>query len=535
MSDARVVVVTSAPAEVARATVSARGLEVTAVIDRRAFMRSPLALRRDDAGVLIHSANWSRESTPQVYDLALAVGRSPRLVLDEHAATLTSVSSAAALAGAAASFVDVAVAGFRFLQEAAHFARVSKMLREAPQRAASNVTGLVAIWLGGSETVGGAVTHASGILRAFHDLGLEVGLVTAEPLPQQLGDVVDDVELLPPPDRAARLSADAGRLHMNRAVREATNRLTRRMAPAFVYQRHRAFLTAGAEAAARLRVPLVLEWNNSEVWTRRHCESTTPLKRVVDPLLAWSERAVLAHSSLVAAVSDQAAAMASAAGADRDLLLVVPNGVDLAEVARARQAVQGNPDRGLIGWIGSFGPWHGAPVLIQALALLPASARLLLIGDGSGRDECIALAKAIGVEARVEWAGSLPHDVALRRLAGCSVLASPHIDTPGHRFFGSPTKVFEYMAIGRPIVASRLEQIGELLADSVTARLVEPGDPRVLADALAWVLENPVEADRLGESARLEARARHSWAMRAASIVEAIACRGGEEPVDVVE
>ena len=113
----------------------------------------------------------------------------------------------------------------------------------------------------------------------------------------------------------------------------------------------------------------------------------------------------------------------------------------------------------------------------------------------------------------------MPHDEAIRRLAECDVLVSPHVEIPNQRFFGSPTKLFEYMAIGRPIVASRLEQLGDVLEDGATARLVTPGDERELALAIDQVLGSPDRGQALGRAARREAE-RHTWDRRARAIMD---------------
>jgi glycosyltransferase involved in cell wall biosynthesis len=105
--------------------------------------------------------------------------------------------------------------------------------------------------------------------------------------------------------------------------------------------------------------------------------------------------------------------------------------------------------------------------------------------------------------------------VALQTLARCDILVSPHTPLPNQRFFGSPTKLFEYMALGRPIVASRLGQIGEILEDRVSARLVTPGDVDELAHAILDVLRLPDRGRHLGEAAQREAASNHTWEERA--------------------
>jgi glycosyltransferase involved in cell wall biosynthesis len=95
----------------------------------------------------------------------------------------------------------------------------------------------------------------------------------------------------------------------------------------------------------------------------------------------------------------------------------------------------------------------------------------------------------------------------------------PLADRP---FFGSPVKIFEYMSLGRPIVASRIEQLDEVLDDGRTARLVTPGDAGELATAIQEVLRAPDRGASLGRAALEEARREHTWDRRAATILAAL-------------
>ncbi|MBI4471556.1 MAG: glycosyltransferase, partial [Acidobacteria bacterium] len=92
------------------------------------------------------------------------------------------------------------------------------------------------------------------------------------------------------------------------------------------------------------------------------------------------------------------------------------------------------------------------------------------------------------------------------------ILASPHVPNPdGSPFFGSPTKLFEYMAMARGIVASRLDQIAQVLSHEETALLVGPGSVDELAKAIVYLAANPAESERLGRNARRQATKHYTW------------------------
>jgi glycosyltransferase involved in cell wall biosynthesis len=220
-------------------------------------------------------------------------------------------------------------------------------------------------------------------------------------------------------------------------------------------------------------------------------------------------------------VSENAAADVLCQGVDAGRVRVVPNGVDVDRFATAR------PNRGpfdadtfVIAFAGLFYPWHGVRNLAEAFAVLhrrrPA-ARLTLLGDGAEAGAVRALLARHDLEPFVFMPGVVPVDDVPGFLKGADVLASPHAPVKG--FIGSPVKVFEYMAAGRPIVASRLAQIGTILKDGETALLVPPGDVEGLAAALERLHDDPALRPRLGQAAQEDSRRNHSWDARVDAIL----------------
>jgi glycosyltransferase involved in cell wall biosynthesis len=90
----------------------------------------------------------------------------------------------------------------------------------------------------------------------------------------------------------------------------------------------------------------------------------------------------------------------------------------------------------------------------------------------------------------------------------------------GSDFFGSPTKLFEYMAMGKPIIASNLNQIGQILEHKKTAYLVEPGNVPQLAKAMNILIEQPQLCELMGQNARAEVVANYTWQIHSQKILE---------------
>lgn len=513
------------------------GLEPRLVIGKHDCARPLSAVRRRarDLGIhttAIHSADWDRQALPQLFELAAArlglpdcrviVGDGKRQMRLSRPALALNAAALPLEAAASVSLVGAEIA------QLARARRRSVVFRPVDDQRDA----VLAIWPGAmGANVGGAVTHMSGILAAFRRLGFHVGLLALGPPPPQLAAVADDVEVAAAPPRAARLTGETAKVCSNRLVREAGARLLGRLSPCLVYQRHEAFITFGVDVAEAAQAPLVLEWNNSEVWAHRHWHVASPAKRAFRPLAATMERHVLSRARLIVAVSSHAAEMALEEGAAAEAVLVLPNGVDIEAIDDARREVVGTArdSTAVVGWVGSFETWHGADVLVRALTLLDEDVHAMLIGDGAQRPRCESLARELGVEGRIEWTGSLPHSEAVRRLAACDLLASPHVQMQERPFFGSPTKVFEYMAIGRPIVASRLEQIGEILDHDRTAVLVAPGDAEDLARGIEAVLDRPDRGLELGLAARREAENQHTWDARVRAVLASLGDSRGAE------
>jgi glycosyltransferase involved in cell wall biosynthesis len=199
---------------------------------------------------------------------------------------------------------------------------------------------------------------------------------------------------------------------------------------------------------------------------------------------------------------------------ERANVAVVPDGARLAPGRTWTPAPDGPELR--IGYAGHLYPWKGVDVLIEAVADLPGC-RAVVIGGQPGELDCArleALARSLGALDRVEFRGwQPPRDVAAQ-LAECQVLVLPNTRSTISERYTSPLKLFEYLAAGRPIVASNLPALREVLRDGVNALLVEPGQPEALKRSLAQLADNEALRRALGTQAFADAAA-YSWDARA--------------------
>jgi glycosyltransferase involved in cell wall biosynthesis len=183
--------------------------------------------------------------------------------------------------------------------------------------------------------------------------------------------------------------------------------------------------------------------------------------------------------------------------------------------------------------VGSFSYWHGVDVLEQAIRSLldgarPEQARLkfLLVGDGPLAPQLRQALEPCVRSGQVTFTGAIPHQSVCVYLDAADILVSPHVPMPdNHPFFGSPTKLFEYMAMGKAIAASALDQIAEVLEHGRTALLVTPGKSAELAAAIERLAADPRLRAELGRNARATALARHTWRQNAGRVLDCTASR----------
>jgi glycosyltransferase involved in cell wall biosynthesis len=296
----------------------------------------------------------------------------------------------------------------------------------------------------------------------------------------------------------------------------------------FIYQRYSRFNWTGVVLSRLTFLPLVLEFNGSEVWIGRHWDPIGQLR-----LLGFFERVNLRAASLIVVVSDAQQRSLVSAGVDVRRILVNPNGVD-TEIFKSGIKTPSGPRRAqfagrediVVGFTGTFGPWHGAPIVARAAERLPAGSQIhfLFVGDGDRRAETEAIFTAAGLDDRVTFVGRIPQREVPAYLEVCDILVSPQVPMPdGSEFFGSPTKLFEYMAMGKPVIASRLGQIDGVIVDGKSGVLVEPGNADQLARAIERLAGDEALRVTLGENARARVEEHYTWRQNAARVFDAAA------------
>jgi len=369
---------------------------------------------------------------------------------------------------------------------------------------------------------GGAASHIKGVVEGLTALGADVEIISNDAI---AGFDTSRYRFTVVPPETVGATRALFDIHNNLVFTRAAVPLIEHSKPDFIYQRYARFSWAGVVAAAHISRPLFLEYNGSEVWVGRHWDRVGSLD-----LLERYEKLNLRAAARIFVVSDVERKNLEACGVRPEKIVVNPNGVDTDRFrpgtggAEVRKELGIDESEVVAGFVGTFGPWHGVIQLAEAIKLMPANlpVRFVLVGSGSLHAEVERLLQAEVASRRVIFTGAVAHERVPPLLDACDMLVSPHVPlADGSDFFGSPTKIFEYMAMGKGIVASRLGQIGEVLADDETALLVEPGSVDQLAAAIARLVQSPDLRARLGINAREVAIHRHTWTRNAERVLQA--------------
>ena len=292
-----------------------------------------------------------------------------------------------------------------------------------------------------------------------------------------------------------------------------------------IHERFGLYSYGAVLASRKLGIPLILEVNGPTIEEKQLF--TTPVTgaqlgvaRAIRNLCArQSSRIVVVSNVLKQFLLDHWK------GVTADRITAMPNAAEVKKLGSPGDAGDLRSRLGLgnafiIGFLGTFQAWYGLENLIAAMPKViqrVPHARLLMVGDGHIRDQLERQVADSGLKEVVQFTGYIDHTEVPRYLSifDAAVAAFRDLDIA---FCGSPIKLFEYMAAGRAIVASRIGQIPEIVEHDRTALLVEPGNVDQLADALVRLSGDPALRQRLGTAAQQEGQ-QYSWEAYAEQLI----------------
>ena len=372
----------------------------------------------------------------------------------------------------------------------------------------------------------GASVHVREFVRAAADLGHEVLIACTRrgegnaPPPAAIAEFpIDDAPPLIEAERRSLGIEDRGdgepilRRELARLAHDQSlaalvlaSLAARDFRPDFIYERHALFSSAGAGLAARLECPRILEVNAPLADEQKAYRGLA-----LEALARRMEAASFGSATAVVAVSERVAAYVRAVAApSAGSVLVIPNGVDLGRFAaadasreRVRSHLGWGPEACVLGFVGSFKPWHGTETLFdvyERLVTTHPAVRLLGVGDGPALADLRARAARSPAGPGVALVGRVPHVDIPAWTAAIDVVVAPY--HAAGNFYFSPLKVVEALAGGRPVVAPRLGQLGDLIEHGRTGLLYSPDDAEDCRRAIARLVDDPALRLEMGRAAR---------------------------------
>lgn len=362
----------------------------------------------------------------------------------------------------------------------------------------------------------GQDVHITELINAFREQGHEVVIVA------------------PPQQQDAAFGAGGGKFdlikkYIPRALYEilefgysvvAYRRLREaylRYQPDFLYERYSLFLLAGKWLKARYGVPFILEVNAPLADERISHDGLA-----LHGFARWAEGSVWRAADHTLPVTDKLADYVRRAGVPEKDIKVIPNGINQTRFSanasgHAARRELGLTDKTILGFTGFIRSWHGLTRVVDAMVAMPEREDLhfLVIGDGPARAEIEDYAAEKGLADRVTTLGLVERDRVSHYVATFDVALQPSVVE-----YASPLKLFEYMALGRAIVAPDQGNIREVLTDGDDAILFDPDDTDAFTEAIVRLCRDDALRQRLGTAAAaLIETQEYTWAANARRVV----------------
>jgi len=361
--------------------------------------------------------------------------------------------------------------------------------------------------------------HIRGIVGALRELGHDVKVISFPGAdPERTESPTQESTMAKTSDRASLLRALVRRLPepVFEILELGYNLLTLarlgagflKARPDFVYERYSLFLFATVWLCRSRDIPVVLEINDSAL-----VERVRPLafQRIAKRIERW----VFRNATGLVFISNYFQDLAASTHGKIAASVVSPNATDCdvfdpERFDRLQERKRlGVEDKLVCGYVGAFVHWHGIDWFVrQVLPTLRATENLvlLLVGDGVAYTEIESLVKQEHMEKRILLTGRVPHDKVASLISSMDFAILPDSNT-----YGSPMKVFEFMAMGVAVVAPDYGPLRDVIQDGRTGWLFPAKDKQACIDRIDRLAKSSQTIPTVGKAARQFIRAERQW------------------------
>lgn len=291
--------------------------------------------------------------------------------------------------------------------------------------------------------------------------------------------------------------------------------------PDLIYERANYMQLSGVNVAKKYDIPHILEMNSPYLEEKRVYTSSVNIlaataNRIERSQLELSDRVCVVS----AALSDH---LVTKHQLSPEKFLCTPNAIDpsfvCSESNRVAQIIEQHQLQGktVIGFIGSIIQWQRVDLLIEACAHLGSNidrVKVLIVGDSSLVPGLKLQCKKLGLDRHISFVGRVAHREVFNYIDAMDITV-----LPDNLWYGSPTKIFEYGALGKAVIAPNNSTVRQLIVDGEEGLLVRP-DSRDLAHAINRLIEDDVLYKRVSQSFQHKVRNVFTWAKNAEIVLQ---------------
>jgi len=359
--------------------------------------------------------------------------------------------------------------------------------------------------------------HIRGITEAFRELGHQVDILSPPGVQVSTAEISDQVlgengrttkgMLSRIADTLPESAFEVLELLYNLYSFLSLYKILSRRTYDLIYERYSLFGISSLILSKVYKVPLILEVNDATVIQRSRPLSLKNIAR-------FFEKRVLRNADVIITISNHLKKLLlSHGGICPEKVMVLPNAIDPKRFENGRREIDIRKvltidNRYIIGVVGAFVPWHGLAFLLESLQTVcrEYDIHLLLVGDGPVRKEIETLATKLDLAKHVTMTGFVNSHLIPNFIAGMDICLMPNSNP-----HGSPIKIVEYMAMGKPVVAPKYQPIEEIIENGITGILFPPLNSREFKQSIVALLLDQALRERLGQNARQKVMAEFKW------------------------
>jgi glycosyltransferase involved in cell wall biosynthesis len=363
----------------------------------------------------------------------------------------------------------------------------------------------------------GSAVHINGLVDALRAQGAVVRVVAPRIAATAVGDEPGGSLIRSLRASLPRALHELGELAYNVGEVRVLKAEAAEFQPDIIYQRSNLYLLSGTRVARQMGLPLIEEVN-----APYYLERSQHGGIAWHGLASWAERSAWTGAAAVITVTQVLADIVARQGVQKERLHVMPNGIDESLISES--AIEPGAKRRLgldsytvLGFTGFVRDWNGLEPVIDQLTR-PEAQRwfLLVVGDGPARAALEERARSLGVSSRVRFTGLVRRADIPAHVSAFDIALQPAANP-----YASPLKLFEYLALGRAIVAPDQPNIREVLTNDHDAILFDPASPESFSSAIRRLAEDEQVRERLSTAARSTVQTKKlTWTNNAVRVID---------------